>query len=68
MVDITDILLIAFIVVQSIMHNRERMDMLNRLMSRNLTEYSQGKNPPPKHTPSAHDRVLNKWRSKVGEE
>ena len=68
MVDILDIFLIAVIVLQSILFYCERRDMYNRLMSKNLTEYNQGKNPPPKHTPSAHDRVLNKWRNRAGDE
>ena len=43
--------------------------MLNRLMSRNLTEYSANKDKnPPKHIPSAHDRTLNRWRNKAGDE
>ena len=68
MVEIIDILLIAVIILQSFLNHRERRDMYNRLMSKNLTEYNQGKNPPPKHTPSAHDRVLNKWRNRAGDE
>jgi hypothetical protein len=61
------IILISIIVTQEIIHFIERRDMYNRLMSKNLTEYNQGKNPP-KHIPSAHRKVLNKWRSKVGDE
>ena len=67
MVDIKDIILIAVIILQSILHYCERRDMYNRLMSRNLSDYKQG-TIPPKHIPSAHDRTLNKWRNKVGEE
>ena len=67
MIDTLDIILIAVIVLQSILHYCERRDMCNRLMSKNLTEYNQGKTPPPKHTPSAHDRTLNRWRNKVGD-
>lgn len=63
---ILDIILIAIIVLQSIFHYYERRDMYNRLMSKNLTEYKQGGKPPPKHIPSAHDRVLQKWRDKAG--
>ena len=65
-----DILLIAMILVnvtQAIIHYVERRDMLNRIMSRTLSEYKQG-GVPPKHTPSAHDRILSKWRNKAGDE
>lgn len=65
--DVTDIFLIAVILLQSIFHFCERRDMYNRLMSRNLTEYKQSDKLPPKHIPSAHDRTLNRWRSKVGD-
>ena len=65
-----DILLIALVltnIVQAIINRCERRDMLNRLMSKNLSEYKQG-GVPPKHIPSAHDRVLQKWRNKAGDE
>lgn len=62
-----EFILIAVIVLQSIIHFIERRDMCNRLMSKNLTEYKQSDKQPPKHTPSAHDRVLNKWRDKAGD-
>lgn len=64
-----DILIIALIlanIVQAIIHYVERRDMLNRLMSRDLTEYKQS-GIPPKQIPSAHDRTLSRWRNKVGE-
>ncbi len=38
--------------------------MCNRLMSKNLSEYRGG--TPPAHTPSAHDKVLERWRKKAG--
>lgn len=57
--------LIAVIILQAIFHHFERRDMYNRLMSKNLTEYKQG-GKPPKRIPSAHDKVLNNWRDKVG--
>lgn len=65
-----NILLIALVllnITQAIIHSVERRDMLNRLMSKDLIEYKQGTNHP-KHIPSAHERVLNKWRNKVGDE
>ena len=63
-----DIILIVVIILQSIIHFLERRDMYNRLMSKDLTEYKQGGAPPPRRIPSAHDRTLQKWRSKVGDE
>lgn len=59
--------LIAVIVVQSFLHFIERRDMYNRLMSRDLTEYKKGGAKPPIHIPSAHERVLKKWRDKAGD-
>lgn len=61
------ILLIAVIIIQAFINRCERRDMLNRLMSKSLTDYKQG-GMPPKAIPSAHDRVLNKWRNKAGDE
>ena len=60
-----EIILIGIIVLQIIIHYIERRDMYNRLMSKSLTEYKQG-GSPPKHTPSAHSRVLQNWRDKAG--
>ena len=65
----TQILLIAVIIIQAILHFIERRDMYNRLMAKDLTDYNKGKNlPPPKHIPSAHEQTLKRWRSKVGDE
>jgi hypothetical protein len=64
----TIILLIAVIIIQAIINRCERRDMLNRLMSKNLTEYRQDDRTPPKPIPSAHDRVLKKWRNRAGDE
>ena len=64
---IFDLILCAVIVIQAIIHYVERRDMLNRIMSKNLTEYKQS-GIPPKHIPSAHERTLNKWRNKGGDE
>jgi hypothetical protein len=62
-----ELLLVAFIIIQAFLHSIERRDMLNRLMSKDLTDYKQG-GVPPKHIPSAHNRVLNKWRNKAGDD
>ena len=67
----TEVLLIALLllnIIQAILHYCERRDMYNRLMSKSLTEYKQGGSKPPKHIPSAHDRILNKWRDRTGGE
>ena len=63
-----EIILISVIILQTIFFYLERRDMLNRLMSKDLIDYRQGGNPPPKHIPSAHDRTLQKWRNKAGDE
>jgi len=64
-----EIILIAVIITQTILHYLERRDMYNRLMSRSLHEYKQSGNhtPPKNNIPSAHDRVLKNWRNKVGD-
>ena len=63
-----EIILIAVIILQGISHFIERRDMYNRLMSKDLTEYNRSKRTPPKHIPSAHERVLNRWKNRVGDE
>jgi hypothetical protein len=63
-----EIILIAVIILQAIIHYIERRDMLNRIMSKSLTEYKQSDKKPPKHIPTAHERVLHKWRNKAGDE
>ncbi len=62
-----ELILIAVIILQSFIHFIERRDMYNRLMSKDLTEYKKGGAKPPAHIPSAHDRVLHKWRDKAGD-
>lgn len=63
-----ELILSTLIIIQAIIHCVERRDMLNRLMSKSLSEYKQGDNKkPPEHIPSAHDRVLKNWRKKVGD-
>lgn len=63
-----DIILVAVILIQALLHYIERRDLYNRLMSKNLIEYKNSGNPPPKPVPSAHDKVLKKWRNKGGDE
>ena len=66
-----EIILISVIIGQAILHYCERRDMYNRLMSKDYSDYRHNSTTPPnniKHIPSAHDRVLNKWRNKVGDE
>lgn len=63
-----EIILIAVIITQSVIHFVERRDMYNRLMSKSLTEYKQSDKTPPKHIPSAHEQTLRKWRNKAGDE
>ena len=56
----------AVILIQALLHYIERRDLYNRLMSKDLTEYKHSGNSSPKSIPSAHDRVLKKWRDKGG--
>ena len=62
-----EIILAIVIIIQSIFHYVERRYMCNRLMSKNYTEYRQSDSSPPSHIPSAHDRILKRWRDKGGE-
>ncbi len=57
-------ILCGVIVLQSIIHHFERKDLYNRIMSKNLAEYKGEKCIFVK---SAHDRVINRWRGKDGE-
>lgn len=69
MLDLKDIILIAIIILQSLLHFCERRDLYNRLMSKDLTDYNQTKKIPPKqHIPSAHKRVLKRWKNRGGDE
>lgn len=56
--------LIGVIVLQSIIHRIERKDLYNRIMSKDYAEY---KGREYRYTPSAHDRVLKRWRGEDGE-
>ena len=57
-------ILCGVIVLQSIIHHFERKDLYNRIMSKNFTEYKGEKCHSVK---SAHDKVIKRWRGKVGE-
>ena len=56
--------LVGVIILQSIIHRIERKDLYNRIMSKDYAEYKGSK---CSYTPSAHDRVLKRWRGKDGE-
>ena len=68
MLEVKEMILIAIIVLQSLLHFCERRDLYNRLMSKDFTEYNQNHKPPPKQVPSAHDRILKRWRNKAGDD
>lgn len=57
-------LLFLVIVLQALLHYFERKDLYNRIMSKNLTEYKGEKCTFAK---SAHDKTLERWRRKDGE-
>ena len=57
-------ILCGVIILQAVIHFFERKDLYNRIMSKNLTEY-KGENRI--FVKSAHDRVINRWRGKDGE-
>ena len=63
---IVTIILSAVIVIQAIIHFIERRDMTNRLMSKSYAEYKNSDIPPYNTIPSAHSKVLNRWRNKKG--
>lgn len=64
----TEIVLFTVIIVQAVMHYIERRDLYSRLMSKNLSEYKSGSTSHQKHVSSAHDKVLERWRSGAGDE
>lgn len=55
--------LCGVIVIQQIIHHRERQDLYNRIMCKTLTEY---KGESPGYQVSAHKRVLIRWRNSKG--
>lgn len=57
----TEYILLGVIALQAILHCIERRDLYNRIMSRDLKEY---KGQERSYMPSAHDRVLKRWRRK----
>ena len=61
--DAVALALCGVIVIQQIIHHRERQDLYNRIMSKNLTEY---KGESPGYQVSAHKRVLKRWRNSKG--
>lgn len=63
----TEIILGLVIITQAIIHFIERRDMCDRLMSKTLSDYKKS-GEPPSHIPSAHNRVLKRWRNKAGDE
>lgn len=56
---------ITVILLLVITQHFERKDLYNRIMCRDLAEYKGEKMYSVK---SAHDRVLNKWRGRSGED
>ena len=58
------VLLILVIITQNFFHFFERRDMTNKIVGKNFSFKNSHK--PPEHIPSAHDRVMQKWKSKVG--
>ena len=65
---IVNLVLITVILIQQLLHYFERRDMYNRLMCKDYAEYKTIDTPPRKHIPSAHSKVLRKWRDKGGVE
>lgn len=57
-------ILVAFLILQEILHRIERKDLYNRIMSKDYSEY---KGTVPRSFRSAHRKVLEKWRKKDGE-
>lgn len=64
-----NLILTAIVIIQQALHFIERRDMYDRLMAKNLSEYQKPKIPPSQHIPSAHSKVLARWKNKsqVGE-
>lgn len=70
------VLLVSIIAAQtlascfkSVVHKRERKDLYDRIMSKDLTEYSRNASAANqrKAPASAHKKVLEEWRNGGGE-
>lgn len=70
-----NLILIAIILIQTIIHYIERRNVLNKLVSLNDDENAPNsfvlssikdkyRHTQKKHIPSAHERVLNKWKNR----
>lgn len=70
-----NLILTAIILIQTIIHYIERRNVLNKLVSLNDDENAPNsfvlssikdkyRHTPKKHIPSAHERVLNKWKNR----
>lgn len=57
-------ILCGVIILQTITHHFERKDLYNRIMSKTLSEYKGG---APHSVRSAHERAIQRWRGKDGE-
>jgi hypothetical protein len=57
--------LIGVIILENIIHYRERKDLYNRIMCGSAKEYKQFENEQPnKSYESAHRKVLKHWQNK----
>ena len=63
------ILLCSVIVIQNIAHYLERRDLYNRIMSRDIREYSKitGTSEGVTQKESAHRKAINNWK-KAGDD
>lgn len=54
------------ITAQQLLHHKEREDLYNRLMCRNLDEYKRAcsKEPPAERRESPHQRAIRDWRER----
>ena len=55
--------LIGIIFVQAETHRRERKDLYNRIMCRDIKDYNKIERPTETHK-SKHSKVLERWRKK----
>lgn len=71
---LTVVLLAAVLLIQEVLHHKERRELIDRLMARNLAEYKannasavEGTEKPKNDRLYRHREVIKRWRSGGGD-
>lgn len=57
-------MLCAVMIVQSVISARERRDLYNRIMSRDIHDYKNAQSPTVRNPKSKASEVLERWRDR----